>query len=255
MTAYQGGKKRIGRRIHDVIALLEEDLWGEDKLDYFEPFVGMAGVLGHFGKEGDRRIAASDINKDLILMWKAVQRGWNPPIKCSKKHYEELKRSKKHSAERAFIGICASYGCNFFSNYRLHLVNKGNRYLKEGKRGLQEIRPNVKNVKFSYGEYTDWGPENFLIYCDPPYANNKLGPDCFKNFDSKKFWDVMRDWGKNNLVVVSESTAPKDFKKVWCTRSTYTNQSGSKKYPDCLFIHSSWYNNLSATAKRKIRAI
>ena len=36
MTAYQGGKKKIGREISEVIKKVEKDL-GYDNLDYFEP--------------------------------------------------------------------------------------------------------------------------------------------------------------------------------------------------------------------------
>jgi len=82
MTAYQGGKKRIGKKIHDVIVLVEENLSPFKKLPYFEPFVGMGGVLRHFGKDNSlmgksgevRKLHASDVNIDLIMMWKALKR-------------------------------------------------------------------------------------------------------------------------------------------------------------------------------------
>ena len=32
MTTYQGGKKRIGKKIHDVIILLEEEIYSNEKL-------------------------------------------------------------------------------------------------------------------------------------------------------------------------------------------------------------------------------
>jgi len=119
MTTYQGGKKRIGKRIYQVIDMIEENLYQDVKLPYFEPFIGMGGVMRHFGKENDRELYACDYNKDLILLWKALQKGWKPPKKCSKETYEKLKNSKVNSAERAFIGIVASWGGIFFQNYRL----------------------------------------------------------------------------------------------------------------------------------------
>ena len=64
MTTYQGGKKRLGKRISYVIKLVENDLYNE-RLDYFEPFVGMSGVIRHFSDE-NRKLYANDINKDII---------------------------------------------------------------------------------------------------------------------------------------------------------------------------------------------
>jgi site-specific DNA-adenine methylase len=254
MTTYQGGKKRIGKRIHDIIILLENDL-SDENLNYFEPFVGMAGVLRHFGKDNNRFLHACDANEDLMLMWKALQKGWKPPLKCSKAKFERLRKSKKHSAERAFIGIVASYGGNFFCGYRLHLSNKRN-YLREGYNGLMDIYPDIKKVNFLKAlQYDEFDPENFLIYCDPPYKGNNLGPSSFKNFNSDAFWKKMRQWSKNNTVVISESSAPKDFRKLWSTQSFYNNQTTTKRYSDCLYIHVSLYNKLSPNIRKKIKNI
>ena len=35
MTTYQGGKKRIGKRIHQVIDIIEENLYPDDKLSIY----------------------------------------------------------------------------------------------------------------------------------------------------------------------------------------------------------------------------
>ncbi len=91
MTTYQGGKKRIGKKIYEVIKLIENDLYPDEKLNYFEPFIGMGGVMRHFGKENNRKLYACDYNKDLILMWKELQKGWKPPLECNKEKYERLK--------------------------------------------------------------------------------------------------------------------------------------------------------------------
>lgn len=36
----------------------------------------------------------------------------------------------------------------------------------------------------------------------------------FKEFDNNMFWQVMRDWSKNNTVLISEYQAPNDFECV-----------------------------------------
>lgn len=115
--SYTGSKRRLGNRIYNVISDVEIYLCNK-KLDYFEPFMGVCGVLKYFSQDSNRICYASDLNKDLVLMWKALQSGWKPPCNCNKEKYNELKNSKKHSAERGFIGIACSYGGIFFVGYR-----------------------------------------------------------------------------------------------------------------------------------------
>lgn len=237
MTTYQGGKKRLGKQIYTVISDVENIITNGEKLPYFEPFVGMGGVLRHFAKENDRDVYACDINKDLILMWKSIQNGWEPPLKCSKKKFKELKESKEHSAERGYLGVVASWGGIFFASYRLG-YNKQKDFLGEGYRGIMDIKPDIMSVNFITSKpYDKFVPKGMLIYCDPPYMNNKFNTIFFSNFDHEKFWEVMRDWSKDNIVIISESTAPKDFKKIWSVDSTFVNNHVSKKYQEFLFIH------------------
>lgn len=54
----------------------------------------------------------------------------------------------------------------------------------------------------------------YVIYSDPPYANTKQ----YKNstqFDYEEFWQIMRDWSKNNIVLISEQNVPDDFEVIW----------------------------------------
>ncbi len=103
----------------------------------------------------------------------------------------------------------------------------------------------MENVKFfDSSSYDEFEPKNLLIYCDPPYKDNNLNSKYFKNFDHDKFWNVMRKWSKNNLVIISESTAPKDFIEIWSTTSRSTNISKTIKYKDCLYIHEKYYRKI-----------
>ena len=237
MTTYQGGKKRLGKKIFEVISNIEEKITNENLLPYFEPFVGMGGVLRHFSKNNKREVYACDINKDLIMMWKSLQKGWLPPTKCNRKYYEELKNSKQPSAERGYLGTVASWSGIFFASYRLD-YNKKKDFLGEGYRGIMDIKSDIMNVEFLNSRpYHDFNPKGMLIYCDPPYLNNNFNTKYFTNFDHDKFWKVMRKWSENNIVIISENSAPKDFKKIWCASSTFTNNHKTKKYDDCLFIY------------------
>jgi DNA adenine methylase len=254
MTAYQGGKGRLGERIYNVIKLVENDIVKDNILPYFEPFVGMGGVMRHFANENDRELYASDLNKDLILMWKALQKGWKPPLSCSLKEYNRLKDSPS-SAKRAFIGIVASYGTVFFNGYRLNYTDKKD-YLREGYNSLMKVVPMMKNVDFMKStSYDEWDPKGYLIYCDPPYINNKLKSKYFQKFDHNYFWDVMRKWSKNNIVIISETMAPNDFKEIWCAKSNCNTRYKNKEYKDCLFVHNDIYNKLNPKLKKYLKSL
>lgn len=257
MTSYQGGKKRIGKRIHAVIAELERMLTGENALAYFEPFVGMAGVLRHFAVEPRRKVTACDANVDLIMMWQALQNGWKPPRTCTRAYYDELKHSKTHSPERAFIGTVASFGAIFFGPYRLDYNQATRNYLKEGYDALMEIKPDIQRVRFLKARsYAKHHPTGKLVYCDPPYLNNRLNTQFFQNFDHDAFWETMRKWSCENLVVVSESSAPSDFKCIWETQSYLKNSAKAEKYyPDRLFVHKTCYDRLSPAERRALKSI
>jgi site-specific DNA-adenine methylase len=262
MTSYQGGKKRIGKRIYRVISEIEKILSPDKKLPYFEPFVGMGGVLRHFAREPDRKTTACDANIDLILMWKALQKGWKPPTNTTREEYERLKYSKEHSPERAFIGIVASFGNNFFGAYRLDYSDRKykRKFMKEGYNGLMNILPEIQSTRFlNARSYDRFQPVGKLIYCDPPYVGNKLSSNYFQEFEHEKFWETMREWSKYNIVIISESIAPVDFKKIWCTESFLTTggikKFNTKHYKDCLFIHKNWENIFSKADKKNLSLI
>lgn len=243
MTTYQGGKKRLGKKIYQVICLIESDLC-DTPLPYFEPFVGMCGVARHFAEgntnrrlmtEGNinLRITACDINPDIITMWKEFQKGsWNPPKTCSKRKYERLKADTKPSADRGFLGTVCSWSGIFFSGFRLD-YNPEKDFIGEGYRGMMNIKPAMMNIQFLNARpyYAFKNVKHKLIYCDPPYQDNNFKTEYFQRFDHERFWETMRTWSEDNIVIISESTAPKDFKKIWSAESTITNTpENTKKY-------------------------
>ena len=212
MTAYQGGKKKIGKQLSIVLKQVEKD-HGKEDMDYFEPFCGMCGVLNHMNN-GKRKIIANDLNTDIIMMWKAVQDGWVPEYKeYDEEEYKQLVKDKP-SKERSFYTIAHSFHNEFLGPRRSNIVMRGQNYITCAINGVKKI--NVDNVVFENKSYTDYNPKGMLIYCDPPYMNNKFSRNIyFKDFDYKLFWNKMREWSKNNLVIVSEYEAPEDFTCIW----------------------------------------
>jgi len=237
MTAYQGGKKRLGKRISDVIKQVEIDGCKEN-LDYIEPFCGMCGVLVHM-VDGKRKIEASDINKDLILMWKAVQDGWLPEDKeITKDEFEKMKLQTIHSKERGFYGVVCSFGNDYFGTYRNNNIQQD--YVKIGINNINSIKDKTVNITFEHKSYIDIrNINNKLIYCDPPYLNNNLKNKLFRKFDHLLFWNTMREWSKDNIVIISEREAPDDFKCIWEQEyTTSTNNNNNRKtHTEKLFIY------------------
>ena len=81
MTAYIGGKCSIGKEIAQVI--MHHDPQGPGQSPYWEPFVGMCGVMRHM--EAPLRVG-SDLHYELICMWQELQKGWIPPETITEKN-------------------------------------------------------------------------------------------------------------------------------------------------------------------------
>lgn len=70
-------------------------------------------------------------------------------------------------------------------------------------------------MEFHCGDYSQFiGTKNAVIYCDPPYQNT-TGYISSKGFNHEDFWEFIRNLSKDNIVLVSEETAPEDFTVVW----------------------------------------
>ena len=218
MTAYHGGKQRIGKEIakviHEISTEMEED--GEiDIVGYCEPFVGMAGVYQHIpdlfkDHKPKLKYKAGDANKSVIMMWKAAQKGWKPPTKITKASYEKLKKKGGSSPERGYVGHHHGFCGQYFGTYN---EKKSGR----GKKKVCEIAKTLKSVAFSPGDYKRYNYlKNYVIYCDPPYANciqqyytedHHIKP----KFDNQAFWEWCYKMSEENIVFVSEYSALRGY--------------------------------------------
>jgi DNA adenine methylase len=251
MTSYHGGKQRVGKSIAEVIFDIVSDT--EDQYDikfkgYCEPFCGMLGVYQHIpdlfkDHKPKLKYKAGDINESVIKMWKASQNGWTPPTTCTKKKFDTLKYDDKTSAEKGFIGHAFSFGGQYFKGFSPKYGATNNR--KHSSDKVINISKNLSTVKFKHGNYKDYSKlKNYIIYCDPPYSKTNCE---YKNenrnqlkFDHKLFWEWVRYMSKNNIVFVSEYSAPKDFIEILKTKHIFHNVNQTKiNKDDKLFI----YNN------------
>jgi DNA adenine methylase len=197
---YLGGKYKIRKQVAGYLESVR------DGRDYLEPFVGSASVLQEMS--GTR--TASDSNGALITMYRALQEGWTPPDDITEEMYAHYRKGQdENDPLTAFIGIGCSFGGKWFGGYARGGIKRN--YAGEAKSSLIKLIPFIKGVHFNACLYSDYTPENMLIYCDPPYEGTTGYGDIF---DSLSFWNVMRKWSENNTVVISEFKAPADFKCV-----------------------------------------
>ncbi len=224
---YMGSKSRIAKYIVPIIQGYI-DKYGYRT--YYEPFVGGANIIDKI--KCDKKIGG-DINRYLIALLIRSRNSLPLIDKVSKDLYDQARSSFNNGDTSAFedweigcIGFLASYNGRFFDG---GFAKAGYEKTKSGKRYrdyYQEAKNNlinqmnsgisIQSTMFVAKDFKDWKPENALIYCDPPYANTKqYGIN--REFNHYDFWNIARKWSteNNNKVIVSEQTAPNDFKCIW----------------------------------------
>ena len=235
---YLGGKSRLGKEIAFVINKIRNP--GQP---YWEPFCGSCWVTIHVHNTGP--MYASDGCFELIEMWKALQRGWQPPRVVTEEMYQAAKRGEYGPELTAFIGFGCSFGGKWFAGYaRDHICkSRENGYGQETLSALQWKLGQLEPVRFFHADYRQVPPAyGCLIYADPPYEGT-TGYHSVGEFDSAEFWQTCRDWSQvGNIVLVSEYDAPDDFV---CVREMPTNteirtaDNGREPRTERLFMHSS----------------
>ena len=226
MTAYHGGKQRIGKRISQVICH-QTHLMGSSIKGYCEPFCGMLGVYQHiFDIFPDGDYLAGDTNKSVIEMWKASKNAWKPPTYISESDYNKLKKSDD-SAIKGYVGHQYSFGGKYFKGYAPK-YGKNSDSTTASKRVVDiGNKLQLHNVVFSHGSYEQYSHlKDYVIYCDPPYM--KTESHYKATFSSSDFYDWCRNMSKNNIVLVSEYEAPDDFIPIWSNTSKLTGVSKSE---------------------------
>ena len=220
---YMGSKSRIAKHI---VPIIQKYIDENKPAFYLEPFVGGANVIDKIkcpNKFG------SDKNKYLIALLKHVQSGGQLYDSVSKDLYDKARTAFNNGDTSEFedwevgnIGFIASFNGRWFdggyakSGYEK--TKNGLRfrdYYREAKDNLMNQAPNLKGIKFRDCDYKRIiNPRGCVFYCDPPYANTKQYKNA-ANFDYDEFWQTMRDWSKNNIVIISEQNAPDDFEVIW----------------------------------------
>ena len=236
---YYGGKGVHGKKIAQFIL----DYLAEKNVDvstviYVEPFCGALGVFRYIVPLV-KKSYANDISKDLILLWKQVQKGTFVDPHIDQQKWKQLKYETKPSAERAFAGFGCSFGGVWFNGY---ICNSSDMTYNT----ITKIEPLIKDTVFTSLDYVEFlkkvinnPKKTYVIYMDPPYKGTCVNPYDDGKFDNNQLWNTVREYSKfkNVIVIVSELSAPKDFKKIFSfeRRSGMHNASSKTQIKEKLY--------------------
>lgn len=232
-TRYHGGKQRIGK---EIALVMHEYTKNKNYIGYIEPFCGMLGVYQYVlqkFKNKKMKFYANDVHRGVVLMWRKARDNsdWIPPNYITEDEYLEWKKDKKDSADRTFIGFQYAYGGQWFGTYSIRCEKKkSNDQGTAGKR-VMAIGKLLKknNVKIHNRDYRQLrNLKGFIIYCDPPYDRSQCHFSKGK-FNSDEFWNWAREMSKNNIVFVSNYSAPDDFKCIWTKTTTSLGAKRTEK--------------------------
>jgi site-specific DNA-adenine methylase len=242
---YMGSKRKIAKELVPVIQSYID--LSPNKI-YIEPFVGGANVTEHIRCE---QKWAYDINPYLIALYRYLQNGGKLPEDISREQFNAVRDNVSGFEEWyvGAVGFLAGFKGRFLTEGYSGTVttNEGVRnYYRESRDGLLRQMEDLKGVQFNCANYLSIPMDTVsgcVIYCDPPYESTRQYSGV-EDFDHKIFWETMRKWSKNNVVLVSELIAPLDFPYIWQIDMKRTIATESRSIvTERLFIHESHFDD------------
>jgi len=223
---YLGGKHKIARHIVPFM----EMFYRRDHATWVEPFMGACNTLSL--ASGDR--IGNDIDSDLVALFKALQKGYEPPSIVTEEEYRRIKENPSSYPPElcAFVGFGCSFGGKKWGGYAR--CDNGKSYAAVAKRSLDRKLKKLIGVKFLNESYLDLIiPPHSFIYCDPPYQNTQ---GYGVAFDHNGFWDWCRVQSKRgHTVLISEYSAPSDFETVTTSTQTTTLDKSHLRAKEAIF--------------------
>lgn len=239
---YMGSKSRIAKQI---VPIIQECIDDNNINVYYDPFCGGANIID---KIKCKERYGSDVNRYLIALFQHLQQDGELPITIDREEYSKVRANKEAYPDWyvGCVGFLASYNGRFFdggfAQPGYEKTKKGERYrdyYQESKKNiLEQVKENFKDIKFITNDYRNKITcVNSVIYIDPPYQGVKQY-DNSKDFDYNVFWDIVREYSKDNYVFISEQNAPDDFISIWeqeISRSIKANDKS--KSTEKLFVY------------------
>jgi len=201
---FLGGKSRIAKNV--TAAILQTT---NRRSVVYEPFMGgcaMTTVLApHFV-----RAEASDIDENVVILWRAIKDGWRPPTTVTETEYRALRHAPP-SALRSFVGFGCSFGGKWFGGYARYGTKN---YAAMSARSVEKTGRTLQHTDILLRSYTEFLPScDSVVYCDPPYTG-RTGYNT--KWNTALFYSTMEYWAKNGAhVFVSEYTGPENWPVVW----------------------------------------
>lgn len=246
---YQGGKSRIAKQIAQVIANISSRERERESNCFVSLFCGSCSVESKIS--GFDKKILNDKHEYLIELLNGVKNGYNLPEYISEENYKYIKEHKDDDKILAgFVGFGCSFGGKWFGGYARNKT--GTNYALQSKKSLLKDMDKLMDAEFICKDYRDVQlPNGCVVYADPPY-NNTTGYGKEK-FDSKQFWNYMREISKEHIVIISEQVAPDDFISIWekpFTRTLDVNKNNQFKVTEKLFIHRCNQDKVSIKVER-----
>ena len=240
---YMGSKASIASEIlpfiHNYIFLNSIDT-------YIEPFMGGCNMIDKV--QCSKRLAY-DKNKYLVSLFQYLQNGGELPEEVSREQYNDCRvhyKAKDNFYADWFtgaVGFLAGFNGRFYDGGYGGTSGSGDtfrNYYQESKANILNQMKDLTDVEFAVSDYRELHPSGCLVYMDPPYAGTKGYMTITKEFNHREFWEIAREWSKDNIVLISEEQAPDDFDILWQAEVNRNIHATNKsKATEKLFIHSS----------------
>lgn len=205
---YMGSKRRIAKHIIPIM-VEAADRAGITK--WVEPFVGGANLIDKVPARFER--VGYDLNEHVIYALKDIRDMPNDLPECFSADERKSYRQGCAQSLTSWACIVTSFGADLNGGYAREKGSDETTFCMRGKRSALKQSPLIQGVEFIHADYRDLSFSDSLIYCDPPYK----GTSGYKtgDFNHDEFYDWCREQAKNNIVFVSEYSAPDDFELVW----------------------------------------
>lgn len=236
---YIGSKRRLAPELLPYLMRTKPNI-------YIEPFVGGANMIDKIDIAQypflEEKIGC-DINRRVIKALRVLRDAPHRlPVDNTKFSETDFTLAKqKKDGLSCFANITYSY---FASGRTWSKDSKGTDYVARAYRNALKQHPLLQDVKLYSGPYQNvdrfYTPDDrVVIYCDPPYKNRSSYGN---KFSHKEFFRWCRKKSREGVIVlISELSAPSDFKRIWSKPLTYSiNPKGTSDVKDImesLFVH------------------
>lgn len=214
---YQGGKTRIVKYICPIIQKYIND----NHIDTFiDAFVGGGSVIQNI--KAKTRIGY-DTNPYLIAVLNNLDKLDEISIPIQKKEYDYCRNlwcahnhEEKPDWYVGLIGFIGSFSGKFYNGgwgKDAYNSSPGRSRHDEKWRNMKAQAPKIADCQFYTQSFFDLDTSGACIYCDPPYNSTTGYP--YDDYDVERFWTKAEELATNNIVIVSELSAPKGWKEIW----------------------------------------